>query len=536
MKRPVFLLIISSIFLLFSSCSKVDTSGNPYYQRWGNFGNPSEWIVIKGNISGYTKLKDIHPEKVRELQAALGFETNQKSVVSTTDGFLHAGMKTDPTAKDATEEKKIPIIQKFNSSGKLIWEKEYGAYIQSGSIGDVIAYTDDSFLFSIQTYPYYIEGGAVYEECALFRCDKNGEILWKREFEDYTGRLMTITLSPEPDIIYIVGDWREKDGIQTKEEVPDSIVVTRLDSNGNVVQQKSFGGSDFDNVHQAAYHPASGLVLLGSTQSHDGDFALENEERRKDFLACMDEKFEMKWVVHAAKNESFSLRPILDDEGSVYLLSESFERADAPGKAFCNKFDRNGNEAWRKQMQEGYQGKTIVQFGTGDIIIGVGKQYDGIITILDSEGNEKVVLTNIELNPEEIYPVKDGGFIVLSTRIIKTVPQPPIISSIWYDTELVAVKYQKDLSIEWRKTYDKYKDQMGWESWLAAKGWKHHYSMKLGQDEFKINRKGKDKKEKIPLILVHTFFEPEKRIKKKEILINRKRCIYEISGMISIRH
>jgi len=49
------------------------------------------------------------------------------------------------------------------------------------------------------------------------------------------------------------------------------------------------------------------------------------------------------------------------------------------------------------------------------------------------------------------------------------VPQPPVISSIWYDTELVAVKYKSDYSVEWRKTYDRYKAQKGSDFALPLK-------------------------------------------------------------------
>lgn len=61
----------------------------------------------------------------------------------------------------------------------------------------------------------------------------------------------------------------------------------------------------------------------------------------------------------------------------------------------------------------------------------------------------------------DIKPTDDEGFIIVSVRNIKTVPQPAYISSIWYDTETVVTKYDKNFKIEWRKTYDNIKNAVG---------------------------------------------------------------------------
>jgi hypothetical protein len=42
--------------------------------------------------------------------------------------------------------------------------------------------------------------------------------------------------------------------------------------------------------------------------------------------------------------------------------------------------------------------------------------------------------------------------------MIKTVPQPAYISSIWYDTEVTATRYDNRLDMVWRKTFDRYKN------------------------------------------------------------------------------
>jgi hypothetical protein len=62
--------------------------------------------------------------------------------------------------------------------------------------------------------------------------------------------------------------------------------------------------------------------------------------------------------------------------------------------------------------------------------------------------------------PGAIQPLQDGGLITIGTQNISTLPQPAYLSSIWYDTETIATKYDSSLNIVWRKIYDKYKNSI----------------------------------------------------------------------------
>ncbi len=62
--------------------------------------------------------------------------------------------------------------------------------------------------------------------------------------------------------------------------------------------------------------------------------------------------------------------------------------------------------------------------------------------------------------PGDITPTSDNGFIVKSIRIVDYIPQPAYVSSIWMDQEVVLTKYDINLDVIWRKTYDNYKNTL----------------------------------------------------------------------------
>lgn len=434
----------------------------------GNSGNDniweekSDWMEIPGISTNYVKLDDINPDAVPEIK--LGFSMDAASYIfkETAGGLLCGKMGSPEISSNAQDVKKTPQIRKLDKTGKMVWKKDYDYQTHSGNINNLVASPDGSFIFSVQTYPYVKDTGLVWEKSCLIKCDQDGKELWRRDFDDYAGGLLRHLFITENDEVIAVGEWRSKNGRQTKDDAADDLVVTRLDKNGNVLQQKGFGGSDFDSLKTAEYDRELGIIINGRTQSSDGDFAISMARRSADFIACIDESLNLQWVVHAKEKENFVYDQLALSKGFVYILGNYAREGDTPVDGFLLKVDTRGKRVWTKaRLHTGLWGRVVSVLPNGAIAIGAGQRNQGVMLILDENGNEKKRLEDLKFTVNKISPTADGGFIATAVREIKTVPQPPVISSIWYDTELVAIKYKSDYTIEWRKTYDKYKDKKG---------------------------------------------------------------------------
>lgn len=429
----------------------------------GNPGNFGDLVTIPKMDTGYVKLDDINPEAVHEIKLGFNSDPNSSMVKETDDGFLYGSMAR-PGAMAAVsvvskDIKNVPQIKKIDKTGKVLWEKEYDHKSYSGRMNNLLVYPDGSFIFSIQTYPYSKGTEIVFEKSFIIRCDAHGKELWKKDFEDYSGGLIQNLFLTENDEIIAVGQWRVKNGRQTKDYVADDIVITKLDRDGNVLGKKGFGGSDFDSINTARYDREFGIIINGRTQSNDGDFAIGKDRRYSDFIACIDEKLDLKWVAHAKENENFIYDQLVVEKGYVYVHGVFAKGGGAPVTGFIIKLDKNGKRVWTKShVYSGMWGSAMSILKNGDIAIGSGQQNKGSIVIVDKNGSEKRIFGDLKFAPKTIVPTCDGGFIVIAIREIKCVPQPVYISSIWFDTEVVAVKSNSDYMVEWQKTYDRYKD------------------------------------------------------------------------------
>ncbi|MHB8125349.1 MAG: hypothetical protein ACYDEJ_06825 [Desulfitobacteriaceae bacterium] len=291
------------------------------------------------------------------------------------------------------------------------------------------------------------------------------EQLWRRDFGDYSGDLLRHLFLTENNEIIAVGRWLSENGKQTSAGAAD-IVVTKLAEDGRVMQQKGFGGSDFDNLRFAQYDKMLGIIIHGTTVSKHGDFGIGEDLPYADFVAEIDENLTFQWVVQAKAGEHFVDGQIAPADGFVYVLgyhqSEVGTLGIAAPAGFLIQLDKNGNTVWkRSELYTGLWGGSLSILQNEDIVMAAGQQNQGTILILDKYGRETKRIQDLKYNANRIIPTEDGGFIIIATREIENIPQPAYASTILFDTELIAAKYTNDYEVEWRKTYDKHKDRVG---------------------------------------------------------------------------
>ncbi len=269
-------------------------------------------------------------------------------------------------------------------------------------------------------------------------------------------------LEQNPDAILLVDEKGNYIAVGKTEQNGgySDICITKYDSDGRELRKQTYGGSDFDWANAAKYNAQMGIVISGISQSNDGNFA---NNSNSPFVACIEpETLAVKWI--ASVQIADWVYHVSDE--AVYVVRNEGEKYNGKNelKLSIVKLDRDGNKIWvTEPLSQWIYGITELSDGR---VIGIQRFSDyqaieksGAINCYSKDGEK---LSTFEADCYgDIEPTNDEGFIVVSVRNIKTIPQPLYISSIWYDTETVVTKYDKNDKIEWRKTYDSIKDATG---------------------------------------------------------------------------
>ncbi|ACS33476.1 protein kinase domain-containing protein [Thermococcus gammatolerans] len=187
--------------------------------------------------------------------------------------------------------------------------------------------------------------GAGGEDVWVLRLDSNGKVKWQKTYggpdHDYAN---AVAIAENGDII-VAGETRSFGVGEIKRwGFTSNVWVLRLDSQGNVKWQKMYGGSDDDEANAVAVAPNGDIIVAGHTSSFDGAW-----------LLCLDKHGNVKWQkVYKVPQEwagfySVSVLPNGDIVvGGRVTLEEENEKLVLP---WILKLDSNGNIKWQKSYK-----------------------------------------------------------------------------------------------------------------------------------------------------------------------------------------
>ena len=255
-----------------------------------------------------------------------------------------------------------------------------------------------------------------------------------------------------------------KDGVIAAGETsdgsyPGDVYIAKYAEDGSKLSEKTYGGSDFDYPYTLSYNESMGILITGKSQSSESVFG------GVPFAALFDkDTLEFKW----SKKVQFA--------GSADYLSDTAAYISC-GKHNGNKMNivitkvsETGDTIWESEPLEQVI-DSIAELVSGKVIVSQHIAKDGKMQgrlILISEDGEILKEADSDVFGK-ITPTSDGGFIIVSERAVRSVPQPVYVSALWTDNETVATKYNEDFEILWRKTYDSVKGSTGTDTVTAQK-------------------------------------------------------------------
>ena len=224
----------------------------------------------------------------------------------------------------------------------------------------------------------------------------------------------------------------------------DTLWLMKYDLAGNIIKKQNCGDQGWDDIDQLQYHQEMGIAIGG--RQTDG----------RSFLACLNqESLTPRWIypVWGAVDAFYTTGKTV-----VAVLENSAEQ-----KIRVIKLNFKGQELWCSEVPGRWPEVSVTELSDGRVIAMRNNRGEKGGAVMDSyAAADGAKIAEIPMDYYgELTPTDDGGFILVGYRPIKTVPQPVMISAIWFDYETVAAKYDKDFKLEWRKTYDSLKDTIG---------------------------------------------------------------------------
>ena len=313
------------------------------------------------------------------------------------------------------------------------------------------------------------------EDGFITKYDKDGNMLWQKSWGGSGWDTFNKIYSTEDDGIIVIGGFQSTDieGLVKENKYDWDQMIIKYDKDGNMLWQKSWGGSDYDHFEELFFLKDGSFISRARTYSKDIDGLVNEGKSYEDgVIIKYDKDGNMLWQkslgsyarnIKFTDNESMIIVGVLYSEKGNGLISKG--GADA----IIFKYDKDGNMLWQKSWGGNFDDSfydlillkdesiiAVGEFASTDIdgLVNEGNQYydDIILVKYDEDGNmlwQKSWGGNNDESLKHVVSTKKDEFIVIGN--FKSNNIDGIQNNGYSDT--IILKYDKDGNILWQKSW-----------------------------------------------------------------------------------
>lgn len=288
--------------------SKLNASGNITWEKSFGFSGADNGIsLIQTNDGGYLL------SGVLDVSAS-GGQGNSKS--SSTK--RHAGGDY--------------WVIKLNAIGEKQWSKFFGGSFTDTPYG-AIQTQDNSYIIvgSSDSNDFNISSNIGSYDFWILKLSENGTLIWEKSFGgSEIDEARGIVASSDGNYV-VVGDTRSNDFDVSKNNGAADLWVIKISPDGNLIWEKSFGGSSFDVGRSIKNTQDDGFVISGSSRSADGDVS-KNQGQNDAWVLKINANGNLEWQKTIGGTEiDFAYDAVeLNDETIIAVGESSSHNLDIP--------------------------------------------------------------------------------------------------------------------------------------------------------------------------------------------------------------
>jgi hypothetical protein len=294
---------------------------------------------------------------------------------------------------------------KTDSNGNKIWDKTYG-----GEEADWASFgcqtNDGGYIVVGRTYSFDVSKSDIW----LIKIDDVGNIIWNKTFGG-TGFETPFEVLQTNDGGYVVFGYTDSFGAGNRD-----MWLIKTDSDGNIEWDKKYGGIQDDQGHSIKQTIDGGYILAGGT------FTSQTTNKFDIWLIKVDTDGEIVWDKTYGGSQHETAWSVQQTTDSGYIVCGEI---DVGGLDEYNiwllKTDSNGELLWEKVFG-GFnydRGWSVQQTSDGGYVITgdtfAGPRVDGLLIKTDSNGKEEWRKTYGGYNTDitiHVQQTSDGGYIL----------------------------------------------------------------------------------------------------------------------------
>ena len=315
-------------------------------------------------------------------------------------------------------------VVRTDESGAILWQKSFGG-TKSEYADDIITTADGGYVFaaSTQSGDGDVPGNHGGWDVWIVKLDASGTLVWSKTFggsaDDLNDLHRNCIVQTDDGGFLFAGYTGSNDGdVAGTNHGGNDAWVLRLDINGNLVWQKTYGGTLSENGNSVVKTADGNYMICGNAGSINGDLAGQPNHGGADaWLFKINDAGDPLWQKTLGGSQNDIWRGILQAPDGGYVLSGASASNDGDisgnqryADTWVTKINTSGSIAWQKF----FGGADVDQAGvrnvdaSGNILLtGYTQSKNGDIT--GAKGSSDLWVLQLDPNGSKLNSLVFGG-------------------------------------------------------------------------------------------------------------------------------
>ncbi len=213
---------------------------------------------------------------------------------------------------------------KLDDSGKMLWRRYFGGSNNDRSY-DVLQTKEGDFLMvgSSESIDFDVTDSKGSYDFWVLKVSADGDLIWQKSFGGSEADIAYAITETVDNNYIIVGDARSADGSVTDAKGNADLWAIKINGDGNLLWEKSFGGTKFDTGRDIFRLRDGNFFITGNSRSNDMD--VDTNKGQSDLLGVIiDAKGKIQWqATFGGSNAEFGFGGVETEQGEIVVVGSS---------------------------------------------------------------------------------------------------------------------------------------------------------------------------------------------------------------------
>ena len=320
--------------------SVVEVSGIGYALLGYSMSNDGDASNNEGFHDNWVILIDSIGNIIWEKSYGFSGHDHAYNIIKTKDGNLFFNGFLDVTASrglGSTEKVEKSIkhgvgefwCHKIDLDGNILWRKYFGGTNNDRSY-DSIETADGDFIIvgSSESSDNDISSPKGSYDIWVIKLSSNGDFLWERSYGGSKYETANSIIQSSDKKIHILGSTLSDDKDISFQMGSSDVYLLTIDSDGNLLSEQTFGGSNFDMGKKIEIDNKDNLWLTGYSRSLDFDLSFNKGKNDAVLIQLSKNRILKKVLAIGAEGEDIANSLIHFNENEIIVAGYSDSRGD----------------------------------------------------------------------------------------------------------------------------------------------------------------------------------------------------------------